>query len=389
MGVGKLDLETIAASLSGLGQVRLRAGVCIRGISPWVKCRRCQEACPVNGIDLESGQPVVKECQRCGLCAVVCPAGALEDPERTHSFFLARGREIIASAGQVIFTCNRCRADKSGKDIITVPCLGAVAREVIVALAVRGRVIFHFLQEQCLACPWGEKGEKIFLLSFDWAQKTLAAMGVPGERLVATAMPAAVTPGKPASGKAPEAAAMGRREFFRSLIRGIKIPGTAPSSPPVGATALAGRRRAFILREAVLEGEPEGGYPAGAILPIPSLELAGPCYLCNVCSRLCPTGALVIEGEEKELKYTPASCNHCDLCLAVCPHHSLVLGKNVSLSMIAGVSSLTLASGKPYTCQGCGEIFHAGGSGVTMCLRCYLSRNLAPDLRQDRGGAGE
>jgi ferredoxin len=384
MGVGKLDLETIAASLSGLGQVRLRAGTCIRGISPWVKCRRCQEACPVNGIDLESGQPVVKECQRCGLCAVACPAGALEDPERTHSFFLARGREIIASAGQVIFTCNRSRADKSGKDIITVPCLGAVAREVIVALAVRGRVIFHFLREQCRACPWGEKGEWIFLLSFDWAQKTLAAMGVSEERLVKTAVPTAVTPGKPAGGKTPEAAAMGRREFFRSLIRGIKIPGTAPSTPPVVATALASRRRAFILQEALREAEPDEGYPAGAVLPLPSLELAGPCYLCNICSRLCPTGAL--DMEEEVLKYTPASCNYCDLCLAVCPQHSLVRGKNITLSMMAGASSLTLAAGNTYTCQGCGEIFRAG-AGVTMCLRCYLARNLAPDVRQAGGGA--
>ncbi|BCV21545.1 4Fe-4S binding protein [Moorella sp. Hama-1] len=375
-----MDLETIAAGLSGLGQVRLEAEACIRGKSPWVKCSNCQEVCPVNGIDLGTGRPGLTDCQRCGLCAVACPAGALEDPERTHSFFLARGREAIAAAGQAVFACNRSREEKRKDNWILAACLGAVAPEVMIALAVRGKVVFLYQQEECAACPWGKKGAGVFRASFERAQKALAAMNLPADRLVQRATVAPATSGSPAGGKATVPAAMGRREFFRSLIRGIRIPGVDP--PPARATPLVSQRRSLILRQALQEARPEGGYPAGATLHLASLELAGPCYLCNICSRLCPTGALELDGGE--LKYTPARCNHCDLCLAVCPQHSLVRGADLTLEAIVKASTITLATAVEHHCAGCGETFQASTT-ATECLRCLFNHNLAGSVS---GGGG-
>jgi ferredoxin len=379
--VGELDLDTIAASLTGLGQVRLLADACIRGTSPWVKCRSCQEVCPVDGIDLSTGRPELKECQRCGLCAVACPAGALEDPERTHSFFLARGREAIAVAGQAIFACSRYQEEKRDPRWIMAPCLGAVAPEVMVTLAVRGQVVFLYHSGGCTACPWGDKGEGLFQSSFDWASKTVSALGLPAERLLKTA---AVTPGAsqgPAAGKAAVTAAMGRREFFRSLIRGIKIPGVDPSPAPARATPIISQRRALILQQALQEARPGDGYPARASLPLPSLELAGPCYLC----RLCPTGALELAAGE--LQYTPSRCNHCDLCLAVCPQHSLARGAELALEAVASGAPGTLATASEHTCATCGETFPAS-AGATMCLRCNLTSNLTARVQQPGGGEG-
>ena len=372
--MGKLDLETIAASLSGLGQVRQQADACIRSKSPWVKCHNCQEVCPVDGIDLEAGRPGITECQRCGLCAVACPSGALEDPERTHSFFLARGREAIAASYQAVFACNRSREEKRGDNWILAACLGAVAPEVMIALAARGKVVFLYQAEECASCPWGKKGAGVFQASFNRAQKTLAAMNLPAERLIQTATVAPTMAGGPAGGKAAVPAAMGRREFFRSLIRGIRIPGVDPAPAPARDTPLISQRRSLILRQALQEARPEGGYPAGATLPLPSLALSGPCYLCNICSRLCPTGALELAGNE--LKYTPARCNHCDLCLAVCPQHSLIRGEDLTLEAMVKASTITITAAVEHRCANCGETFQASAM-ATECLRCLFSHNLA------------
>ncbi|MDN5326656.1 MAG: hypothetical protein PWP41_1352 [Moorella sp. (in: firmicutes)] len=376
MGVGKLDLETIAATLTRWGQVRLRGEACIRGKSPWATCRRCQEVCPVKGIDLDNGRPGVKDCQRCGLCAVACPAGALEDPERTHSFFLARGRESIAATGQAFFACSQGWEDHRRDGWIMTSCLGAVAPEVILALTARGQVGFRYLPEECAGCPWGEKGEPIFRSSFAWAQQALEAMGLPGDRLIRGVYlkPAPAHGGSTGRDGGPVPAAMGRREFFRSLVRGIKIPGVeiTPVSPSPGA--VNSMSRPLILQQALEEARPAGGYPATASLPLASLRIAGPCYLCNICSRLCPAGAL--ELAEGELRFNPSRCNHCGLCLAVCPQHSLAWGEPLTLEDMAAGATSTLAIATEHRCAGCGETFRASAT-ATECLRCTLSRDLS------------
>ncbi|QGP93761.1 4Fe-4S dicluster domain protein [Neomoorella glycerini] len=378
-GVGELDLETIASALTGLGQVRLRAEKCIRTLSPWATCQRCLEVCPVDGIELQNGRPGLKECRRCGLCAVACPTGALEDPEHTHAFILARGQEIIAATGQVIFSCARGEDERLPQGLFVVPCLGAVAPEIMVALAARGQTGFRYRPEDCAACPWGEKGQELFKNSFSWAQRTLATLELPHDRLVQGAnLNPATAPKRPVSQASHAAtAAMGRREFFRSLVRGIKVPGVKVATPAPGPgtkQAVFPGERMSILREALQQVRPETGYPARARLPLASLELAGPCYLCNICSRLCPAGALDLA--EGKLRFTPARCNHCGLCLAVCPQHSLTWGENLAIETVASKVTFNLATAGEHLCANCGETFQAS-AGATECLRCYLNRKLA------------
>ncbi|WP_081358689.1 DUF362 domain-containing protein [Neomoorella thermoacetica] len=383
--MGKLDLETIAATLTGLGQVRVQGDACIRGKSPRVTCRRCQEVCPVKGVDLGNDRPGIKDCQRCGLCAVACPVGALEDPERTHSFFLARGRESIVATGKALFACNRGLADHRRDGWIMASCLGAVAPEVILALAVRGQVGFRYLPEECAGCPWGDKGERLFRSSFAWAQQALGAMGLPGEHLIRGGYlkPAPAHGGATGRAGGPVPAVMGRREFFRSLVCKIKIPGVEITPLSQSPQAMNARSRALILQQALEEARPAGGYPATARLPLAALKITGPCYLCNICSRLCPAGAL--ELAEGELRFNPSRCNHCGLCLAVCPQHSLAWGDDLPLEAMAAGATCTLAIATNHRCASCGETFQASAAAME-CLRCTLSREL-PGVAARRGGA--
>ncbi|MBE3573316.1 MAG: 4Fe-4S binding protein [Moorella humiferrea] len=385
--MGKLDLESIANSLAGLGQVRLKSDACIRGKSPWATCNYCRDVCPVGGIELAKGYPEIRECQRCGLCAVACPTGALADPERTHSFYLARGQESIAATGWACFTCSRQAEEQKRDEWIAASCLGAVAPEVMVALAVKGQVAFSYHTDRCAACPWGPKGEEVFLASFNWAQKTIASVGLSEQRLYkgstfATLSSNRKNPGN-GTGYAYGTAAMGRREFFRSLVRGIKLQGIKVELASSPSAQLVNVSRTAILQRAVMEARPTGGYSANACLELASLEITGPCYLCNICSRLCPAGALqLIEGE---LKFYPARCTHCGLCQAVCPHHSLSWGENLSLEMVAADGCCILATATEHRCNKCGETFRAN-LWAEECMRCALNRQLPGSGAGKEGG---
>ena len=43
-------------------------------------CGECVAACPVEGLQLQDGKPVLDEdqCVECGVCEGACPTGALE-----------------------------------------------------------------------------------------------------------------------------------------------------------------------------------------------------------------------------------------------------------------------------------------------------------------------
>lgn len=369
-GVEKLDLETIVSALTGLGQVRLRPEKCIRSISPRSTCRRCLEVCPVEGIEFKDNRPSLRECLRCGLCSVVCPGGALEDPERTHLFILNRGRELLSGMGRVVFACTGAGEDILPDNFLLLPCLGAVAPEVIVTLAVMGEVVFYHRPEACAHCRFG--GEELFLSSFAWARQTLAALDVPPANLVKTAVVKQELNIKKQVGHR-EITGMGRRDLFRSLARGVMMPiNKLTGSVPAQVRNAADRTctKEAILCQALKRIRPVTGFPTTAKLPLASLKLARSCYLCNICSRLCPAGALALTDDQ--LTYVPARCRHCGLCLAVCSVHSLTWGENLSLEVIAAEVTFTLAVAEEHFCSTCGEAFRAG-AGADRCLRCCLT----------------
>ena len=43
------------------------------------------------------------------------------------------------------------------------------------------------------------------------------------------------------------------------------------------------------------------------------------CIQCGACTAFCPTDALSIDPETREVKFVPGECKACEMCLAVCP----------------------------------------------------------------------
>lgn len=43
------------------------------------------------------------------------------------------------------------------------------------------------------------------------------------------------------------------------------------------------------------------------------------CIQCGACTAFCPTKALSIDPETREVKFLPGECKACEMCVAVCP----------------------------------------------------------------------
>lgn len=361
-----MDVTNLTGLL--LGQVGLRPERCTRHISPRSTCRRCTEICPLGGIRLAEKGIKIIECNRCGLCTAVCPTEALQDPERTPAFFLARGRENMQLYGQAIFACLQIGKEQKAQDNwILVPCLAVVAPEVMLALAAEGEVVFYWEEAKCTGCQL-TKGKKIFQDNFFLACEMAAALGFPVERVTINSEIPIIQPKR--TRQAPVQAAMGRREFFASIMRGLRLDS---SKKEESRPAQPFSRRA-ILREIWTKFyffRPSR--EEGALWPQAGLKVVGPCYLCNVCSRLCPEGALILTGEE--LLFQPSLCSGCGLCLEVCIHQSLSWGEKVSLKMVAAQEKQQLTAAVSHRCPSCGNEYRASPR-AELCVRCWFSQTL-------------
>ncbi len=47
------------------------------------------------------------------------------------------------------------------------------------------------------------------------------------------------------------------------------------------------------------------------------------CIQCGACTGICPTKALYIDPETREVIFEPESCRGCELCVAICPVNAM------------------------------------------------------------------
>ncbi len=43
------------------------------------------------------------------------------------------------------------------------------------------------------------------------------------------------------------------------------------------------------------------------------------CFMCGACTGICPTNALYIDSDTRQVIFNPEDCKGCELCVAVCP----------------------------------------------------------------------
>ncbi|GAB4259998.1 4Fe-4S dicluster domain-containing protein [Deferrisoma sp.] len=290
---------------------QLHEARCVRLRCREAGCRACADACPRGAIAFEDRVPRLDPagCQDCGACAAACPVEAWGE---ASPGFAALPRRLVSEARPVL----GCRAE-GVEAHERVPCLGALSREHLLALAAFVPQGVWLNATRCAECPLGEA-----VAGLEEKIRTLPAGWGPRLWVVRTA---------DALGFRPRAC--DRRGFFRSLRSGVV--GRAAEWLAAGASGAVEEARSrkrvperVVLREAALATLPpdERGTVRGAVAPGP--RRGEGCTACGRCAAVCPTGAMerVREAGRRQVKFLPERCTGCGACAAFCPRGAMSMG---------------------------------------------------------------
>jgi len=292
-------------------------------------CQRCVEICPDDAISLELGPVVSDRCSDCGLCQNACPTEALRSGLGTERDLLNRAASLFRkdeASGQRKRLVVQCReAQSQGGDALLVSCLGRVTENVIIGAALVGFDQVSLVTGACSECRL-EQGEKLLRRSVACATAVLESMALLEKISIA------VEP-EPEEREA----VWGRREIFSSIARHMR-----------DHAACFAHRTQRAIRERVsreLGGEHEEATPShrrellrelldrggraslGVVayrreFPWGRIRVReGECSACGVCARVCPTGAICEESENRKhyrLHFDGSACTNCGLCQEAC-----------------------------------------------------------------------
>jgi len=345
--------------------IHVEADRCLRARSPRSTCRRCQEVCPAQAIHLEGREVRIEgdACLGCGLCLTACPTGVFSLPGLSWADLLARA----AAADRLSVGC----AYASSSADVTLPCLGLLNDDLLLALAARGVTDLALHTADCEACPIGAGGVIEAGVArarerwsgaprVTWERSPRRGSGDPRAALSALASPLETL--------------VDRRGFFRLLgaqagrAVGRQLAQALPQEPPPsqGRPVRPTTTRSVLLQAL---GERQDG------VAFPRYTIGPACDDCqdadSLCVRFCPTGAMRREPAEggARIVFQPALCVGCDLCVDLCPQEAVQRE-----GLEAGGAAVTLRTFRAARCQRCGQVTTAAVDGL--CPACRRRSHL-------------
>lgn len=340
----------IADALSRLESraIGVHARQCVRFRHRRATCARCAEACPTHAITWgESLRIDADKCNGCGVCATICPTGALEAQTPTPEKLLALVESRVKEPAAIVFACARyLRSESDHTCFVHVRCLGRLDESILVGAVAAGATSVCLMDGACDGCP-NTTGRTIAEQMVQTANVLLQAWNIPPRiKLISQLPPEAKMPAQsPAL-----ANGLSRRAFFKLLTR-----------RDVGATsATAGKVSALDTASATDTPEPKKGelptrLPVKRQMLLNTLRRIGQpaireyasglwaqfsfqagCTGCQMCAFFCPTGALtkIEQDGQVGVAFRPAYCTNCGLCQAVCYRNAVTLSCTVDLSKV-------------------------------------------------------
>ena len=138
------DIVQVAESLEK-SPVLVEGDRCVAVRNRNATCRKCQEACPTDAIEIADNRIELSAhaCVACGACSTVCPTAAFTPLKPLDDDLRAAVRASLeCREGRVLIACARI-ASKHGADqacYAEVPCLARVDESLIVGLVADGAV---------------------------------------------------------------------------------------------------------------------------------------------------------------------------------------------------------------------------------------------------------
>ena len=359
--------------------VTLDPARCVRSLTTFSECRRCEPVCPTTAIVIDDSLPMINlsECVGCGACVSVCPSEAfrLDDFNPTEFFF------EFASDGDGLISCRK-----------NVPCISALNVEHIIGLsALKGGLVFDM--GHCGGCAIAHTCRLQIEKMAEEANYLLEAMDA--EAPVSLQDIACAPEGTASTQES------SRRDFFQSinLKNAIKGRSTFEREVEIATDELIEhalqkdhiaqmRQKSMTDRRKLLYSalkridKPQFYHVVEAAeLSFTSDKLLDTeaCTACQMCYRICPTGALSSDARNSKIDFDPFMCIKCHACHDVCEPDAITLSPSYNVKEFFEPSVKRLVSFDVRSCDECGALFSSLG-GERLCRRCMIEEEEARGL---------
>ncbi len=358
----KEQLQTLVGIFDKPKYFDYDASACAHGQSGNQGCTRCIDACPAEAISSAGERIEVNpyHCQGGGICATVCPSGAISYAYPTSEDLLRHVRTLIMAyvgtgggAPQIVFVTEeqrqRIQHSLPGALIICVEEIASVGPEVWLS-----------------ALAWGARNVQLFDLDEMPAPARQALdLHIEMVREILNAMhyPVAVV-----------------TSDLNDLISTDAMPGIDVATH----AAIDNKRQAFYMAldhlvESAEKIRPIVTLPTGSIFGEAAVD-SDSCTLCMACVSACPGKALRDGDETPQLGFLEANCLQCGICTSTCPEDAITISPRLLLDRSARTTSRVLHEDSPFHCISCGRAF-ATRSGIATIVSRLAGHSMFADER--------
>jgi len=347
---------------------------CVRATSKFSECTKCVDVCPVDTIEIVENIPAFtpSACTTCGGCVGVCP---------TESFSLS-GFSAIEFFFK--FLEEESNALVCQKDLYA--CLSILSVEHLISMAIASDEPVVMDVDACACGGESSKLQEQLRANIEEANFVLSTF-CDKEILINSAEIVAL--------KKEEEVTTSRRSLF-SLKGAIKSKQAFDEAVDADELKAFGidlsdiskikdksipdkRKLLFSLLKRV---EKPKNYEIIATEDISFTSqkfVDESCTNCQICYRICPTGALSSNGKFSLINFDAMLCVKCHLCHDVCEPDAIQLQPGFEIKEFFEPTQRTLATFDIQRCNECGNYFTYRG-GAKECMRCKIEEEEAIEL---------
>ncbi len=356
--------------------IQLNASRCVRSLSKDSECNRCEVICPTGAIVVGNNPlPAINfsSCVGCGACDAICPNEALflDDFNSTNFFF-----DFIEDEQNII----SCRKN--------VPCIAALGVEYLISLAVlKKEVVFDM--GYCDTCEIQSTCKAQILKNHEEASYLLEAME--NEALIRLEDICYESEIKESN----------RRDFLRSinLTSIVKTKHSFEQEVKKATDELVEhtlkkadiallkqkriphKRKLFFTAIKRVQKPSQYHVVDAAEISFTSQKLMDKesCTACQMCYRVCPTGALSSDVKNSKIDFDPFLCIKCNICHDVCEPNAITLSTSYNIKEFFEPEVQNLITFSVKRCNECSVVFSTN-SGEKLCYRCKAEEEEAREL---------
>lgn len=358
--------------------LQLNAGRCVRSLSVDSGCNKCAIVCPTSAIVVREGValPAINfsECVSCGACAAICPSEALllEEFSPTDFFF-----NFVQEADNLL----SCRKN--------VPCIAALSVEHLISLSILKKELV-LDTGHCSECEIASTCLTQIEANFEEAHYILEAIESDAKLIL-----------EDVKYENEEKKTADRREFLNRLnLKTVAKTRKAFEDEVQKATDelvehTLQKTDIALLKKKIIPDKRKIFFTAIKRAPKPhayhvidatevsftsqKLMNEEACTACQMCYRVCPTGALSSDVKNSKIDFDPFLCIKCHICHDVCAPDAITLSSSYKVKEFFEPEVVNLIRFKVKRCNECNVIFSTTGD-EKLCYRCKCEEEEAREL---------